>query len=288
LKAKDLPKWSQRAGQQVTLGVGRLTASSRMTPGFLICGAQRCGTTSMYRTLSQHADVFKPNLHKGVHYFDIGNQNGLAWYRAHFPLIASARWHERRTGVAPVTFESSPYYLFHPLAAERITRELPGVRIIVLLRDPAERAYSAHAHELARGYETESFERALKLEDARLDGEEHRIIADPRYCSFSHQHHGYLHRGRYLPQLQRMESAVGRERLHVVDADDFWSDPEPAWRDVVRFLGLSDTHLPHFERHNARPRSPMPDSLRRTLSDGFVTDDEALAEWWGRIPSWRS
>ena len=70
-----------------------------------------------------------------------------------------------------MTFESSPYYLFHPLSAERIARDLPGVKVLVLVRDPVERAYSAHAHELARGYETEQFERALELEEERLRGE---------------------------------------------------------------------------------------------------------------------
>jgi hypothetical protein len=241
----------------------------------------------MYRTLSQHPDILKANLHKGVHYFDTGYPRGAAWYAAHFPSTLTARRHERRTGVAPLTFESSPYYLFHPLAAERIARDLPGVRIIVLLRDPVERAYSAHTHETARGFEDEPFQRALELEDTRLAGEEDRILADPNYYSHSHQHHAYVRRGRYLPQLERMESAVGRDRLHVVDAEDFFTDPEPVWREVVAFLGLSDESVPVFERHNARPRSAMPETLREQLTEEFVDDDERLAKWWGRTPSWR-
>jgi hypothetical protein len=258
-----------------------------MSPGFLICGAQRCGTTSLYRTLSEHPDIIKANLHKGVHYFDTGYLNGRAWYQAHFPLLSTARRHQRRSGVLPLTFESSPYYLFHPLAASRIARDLPNVRIIALLRDPVERAYSAHAHEIARGFETEPFERALELEDSRLNAETARLTANPRYNSHAHQHQAYLHRGRYLPQLERMAGAVGRDRLYVVDADDFWTDPEPIWREVVAFLDRSDTVLPRFQRHNARPRAPMPDSLRRRLTDAFAADDEALAKWWGRVPSWR-
>jgi hypothetical protein len=276
----------QQAGQELVLRFGRVTATGRMSPAFLICGAQRCGTTSMYRALSQHPVILKAVLHKGVHYFDTGYQNGRGWYQAHFPLKTTARRVQRRTGVAPQTFESSPYYLFHPLAAERIARDLPGIRIITLLRDPVERAYSAHAHELARGFETEPFERALELEDERLAGEEERLGANPDYRSHSHQHHGYLHRGRYLPQLERLAAAVGRDNVHVVDADDFFTNPEPAWREVVRFLRLRDDQLPTFERHNARPRSPMPESLRRALRAKFAEADEALAGWWGRVPSW--
>ena len=283
----DLPPSVQHVGQQAVLSFGRLTAAARMSPGFLICGAQRCGTTSMYRALSQHPAILKAVLHKGIHYFDTGYLNGRLWYQAHFPLRAHARLVARRQHLTPLTFESSPYYLFHPLSASRIARDLPHVKIIVLLRDPVERTYSAYSHELARGFETEDFETALGLEDSRLAGEEDRLVADPGYYSHSHQHHAYLRRGRYLEQLQRIEKFIGRDRLHVVDSDDFFSNPVATWLDVVRFLQLPDCAIRVFDQHNARPRSPMPHSLRLQLRDEFEPYDEALAQWWGRVPSWR-
>lgn len=286
-RVRKLPVPVQRAGQQSVLTIGRVTARLRMTPGFLICGAQRCGTTSMYRTLSQHPDILKAVLHKGVHYFDTGYCNGPSWYRAHFPLRATARFREHRRGVRPLTFESSPYYLFHPLAMQRIATDLRDVKIITLVRDPVERAYSAHAHELARGYETEPFERALELEDKRTAGEAERIVADPTYNSHAHQHQAYFARGRYIDQLERISRLLGRDRLHVVDSDDFFADPEPVWRGVIDFLGLSDAHVPVFERHNARPRSPMDESLRASLRAAYAEDDRRLADWWGCTPSWR-
>lgn len=81
------------------------------------------------------------------------------------------------------------------LVAERISRDLPGVKLLVLLRDPVERAYSGHAHEISLGFETEPFERALELEPGRLEGEVERILAGPAYISRSHQHHAYHARG---------------------------------------------------------------------------------------------
>jgi hypothetical protein len=193
----------------------------------------------------------------------------------------------RQTGIEPVTFESSPYYMFHPLAAQRIAQDLPGVKVIVLLRDPVERAYSAHAHEFARGFETEDFETALALEDSRLAGEAERIASDPGYTSLSHQHHGYLQRGRYVDHLERLEQIFGRDRMHVVDSHRFFGEPEPVYDDVLRFLGLPHTGYPAFERHNARPRLPMSDELRRSLEDHFLPYDERLAAWLGRPLSWR-
>jgi hypothetical protein len=258
-----------------------------MLPGFLIIGAQRCGTTSMYRTLSQHPGVLKAVLHKGVHYFDMNYDHGPSWYRAHFPLRAAGRRAARAAGSAALTFESSPYYMFHPLAADRIAHDLPEVKLLVLVRDPVERAYSAHAHELARGFETEPFPRALELEDERLRGEADRMTQDPGYLSHSYQHHAYLARGRYAEQLDRLEGIFGTDRLHVIDSGDFFTEPEPVYDAVLGFLGLRRLGYPEFERHNARPRSPMPPSLRTELDDYFLPFDEKLGRWLVRPPSWR-
>src|SRR5262245_30067681 len=126
--------------------LGHRTAARRVLPTMLIVGAQRCGTTTLFKALSQHKSFVGPTLRKGVHYFDLNHDRPLDWYRAHFPTKASIDALQQRTGSGAVVGESSPYYLWHPLAAERIAHDLPGVRVIVLLRDPVERAYSAHAH----------------------------------------------------------------------------------------------------------------------------------------------
>jgi len=277
----------KRAAQSVSVTAGRATSQARMVPAFLIVGAQRCGTSSMSRALSQHPAVFKAVLHKGVHYFDTGYDHGPGWYRGHFPLRARARLTARPAGAAPMAFESSPYYMFHPLAAARIARDLPGVKLLVLLRDPVERAYSAHAHERARGFETEPFERALELEDERLAGEAERLKSDPRYVSYHHQHHGYRARGRYAEQLERLEQLFGRDRIHVIDSGDFFADPRPVYDGVLDFLQLPGGFYPVFERHNARPRSPMPPSVRFSLEQYYRPPDDRLASWLGRDPSWR-
>ena len=187
-----------------------------------------------------------------------------------------------------MAFESSPYYMFHPLAPARIARDLPGVKLLVLLRDPVERAYSGHAHEVAHGFETETFQRALELEPVRLDGEEERIIAEPGYASYSHQHHSYRARGQYAEQLERLAALFGRERIHVVDSGDFFLDPERVYDGVLAFLGLPKRGYPVFKRRNARPRPvPMLKAVRADLEEHYRPHDERLATWLGYEPSWR-
>ena len=277
----------KRVTRSVLVTVSRPTYQARMLPGFLIVGAARCGTTSMFRALSQHPAVFTAMRQKEVHYFDNKYDRGPAWYQSHFPLAARARVAARAAGAAPVAFESGPYYMFHPHAADRIRRDLPGVKLLVMLRDPVERARSAHSYSVNLGYETEPFERALELEASRLEGETERMVADPSYASQSHRHHSYRVRGQYAEQLEHLERIFGRERIHVLDSDDFFADPEPAYDSVLEFLGLPHRGYPAFGRHNARPRSAMAPTVRAALEEHYRPYDERLVSWLGREPSWR-
>ena len=284
-----MPEPVKRVVHAGSRSYGRLTAPARMLPSFLICGGQRCGTTSMYRALAQHPAVLKAVLHKGVHYFDVSYQRGMRWYQGHFPLRHTAERLSRRLNGVPVqTFESSPYYMYHPLAAARFAADLPWIRLLVLVRDPVERAYSQHAHEVARGFEPEvDFGRALELEPARLRGQTDLLAADPTAYSFSHQHHAYRARGEYIRYLERLSSVLDRDRIYVVESEDFFARPELVYDSVLDFLNLPHYGYPTFDRHNAQPReAPMDPVLRRTLATHYAPYDDRLGAWLGREPAW--
>jgi Sulfotransferase domain len=284
----DQERLSRRAAHWAVVTTGRPSRRARMLPGFLIVGAERGGTTSLFHVLRQHPAIFSAILpKKEVHYFDLAYGRGLGWYQSHFPLTARARAAARRVGLDPVAFEASPYYMFHPLAPSRIQHDLPGVKLIVLVRDPVERAYSGHANQTGLGHETEPFERALELEDERLAGEAERLAADPAYFSRSHWLHSYRTRGYYADQLEHLERLFGRDRIHVIDSGDFFAAPGPAYDQVLGFLGLARRGEPAFTPQNARPRSPMPDSVRAALEEHYRPYDERLTRWLGRPPSWR-
>ena len=282
----QVPNPLQEAARATTSTFGKWTAAHRMLPTFLISGAQRCGTTSMYKTLTGHPQVLPAVLHKGVHYFDTNYGRGPSWYRGHFPTRVAARRAAPANGRV-ITGESSPYYMFHPMAGRRIAADLPDAQLIILLRDPVERAYSAFTHESARGFEHEPFERALALEESRLAGEEERLLADPTYVSLHHQHHAYVRRGRYVHQLERLEREIGRHRMLVIDSGDLFTDPAPVFDRICQFLGLAQWRPESFGQYNARPRPDLDDGLRRHLAKVFQDDDERLGVWLGRTPSWR-
>jgi hypothetical protein len=284
------PPWMKHSGRVVSRTIGRYTSGGRLAPSFLIVGGQRCGTTSLHRALIAHPVVAGPVLHKGVNYFDLNYQRGPAWYRGHFPLLSSARRRAGNWSVGsgePQAMESCGYYLYHPLAMPRIARDLPGVRLIVMVRNPVERAFSAYKHGIARGFETETFERALELEPERLAGEAERLAADPGYQSHAHRHHAYVARGRYVEQLGPVVDLFGADFVHVVQSEDFFTSPAEVYDDVLDFLGLPAWLPSSFDQHNARPSDPMPESVRKQLDDYFLPYDEKLATLLGRAPAWR-
>jgi Sulfotransferase domain len=268
--------------------VGQLTSRLRARPSLLLVGTQRGGTTSLFRSLRQHPGFLGPIHRKGVHYFDVEYDRGPAWYVGHFPLKSTAARRSRASGVPVVVGEASPYYMAHPLAPRRIGEMLPSVKVIALLRDPIERAYSAYTHERARGYEHRSFEAAISSEQEVIEGEVARTLADPGYRSDILRHNAYLTRGHYAEQLERLERELGREHILVVDSHRFFENPEREFRRVLDFIGLPVHEGISHDQHNARPRLPLTPELRAMLEGHFASHDAALQQWLGWTPSWMS
>lgn len=291
-RARDLAARARAAGPEPLARLGRrayaamstATAPLRMEPGFLLIGAQRCGTTSLFRALADHPLVVPPTFRKGVNYYDLNYHRGPQWYRAHFPVAEIARRRAARHG-DPVAFEASGYYIYHPCAMERVARDRPAMKLVVMLRDPVERAFSAYKHELARGYERESFERALAFEDDRLAGEAERMRADPAYESFAHRHHSYRHRGHYAEQLERVFGLFPRAQVHIIDSAGYFARPAEEYRRLLAFLGLP-AFQPAFTADNARPGPPMGSGVRRMLEEYYVPHDERLVALLGCPPTW--
>jgi hypothetical protein len=86
-----------------------------------------------------------------------------------------------------------------------------------------------------------------------------------------------------------MAALIGPERIHVIESERFFAEPEPVYDAVLDFLGLPRLGYPEFTRHNARPRlSPISPPLRDELSAHYAPYDERLARWLGHPPSWRT
>jgi hypothetical protein len=256
---------------------GRATAAIRPLPDFLILGAQKAGTTALYAYLRRHPDITGPAW-KEVSFFDRHYARGESWYRGNFPNTLRARG---------LVGEASPSYLFHPQAPERVAALVPDAKLVVLVRNPVDRAFSHYQHEVALGREPLAFDDALAAEDERLRGEEERMRADPAYFSHAWWNYTYRARGRYAEQLERWLAVFPREQLLVVPSEDLLLEPERAYARVLEFLGAEEHRLDSYPRVFEREYDPMNPETRSRLSEEFAEPNRRLYELLGRDLGWR-
>ena len=255
----------------------RLSAPLRGAPDFLILGAMKSGTSTLFHHLLRHPGVGAP-YRKEVHFFGMGERagHGPAWYRAHFPLRAPL-------GRRRLTGEATPNYLYDPEAPARIRAALPEVRLLAILREPTERAVSHYFHEVRMGRETLPIEEAFAVEDARLAhaatlGEAGRETLE---------HACYRRRGLYAEQIERYLAHFPRERLLVLGMGELRRDPEGALARTFAFLGLPPHPIEPSEVRNAGGnRTPAPPALLDELRDEFAPHDARLAALLGGLPEW--
>lgn len=277
--AGELLGWAARRS------LGRATAPLRLLPDFLIIGAQRAGTTSLFQYLASHPDV-TPSFPKEVHYFTNQYQRGPGWYRSHFPLAAWRTAVQRRGRRPLLTGEATPYYLAHPHAAQRVRQDLPDARLIVLLRNPVDRAYSHYQHEVASGIETLTFADALAREGDRLNSELAKIKQDEGYLSFNYQHFSYLERGIYAEQIARWLEHFGREQLLILCSEEFSAQPARTFKRVIRFLGLRPWEPDCFKRYHQSGARALDAETRARLVAYFSPHNRRLRDNLGIDFGW--
>jgi hypothetical protein len=220
--------------RMVRRGVRRSTSQLRPLPDFLIIGGQRCGRTSLCYYLRAHPQVL-PALAKELHFLTRHRSCGEGWYRAQFPL--RARRTSRRV-TAPLTFEATRYYLFHPLTAARAAQLLPEVKLLVLVRDPVSRAWSHYRHMVHLGLEPLPLEEALAQEPVRLAGEVERIQSAPGHDAVRYRRYSYLARGASAEQLRRWLAHFPADRSLVLGSEQLLADPAGGYARVLEFLDL--------------------------------------------------
>lgn len=263
-----------------------LTQRWRSLPSVLIVGAQRAGTSSLFKYLSGHPDLAR-GARKEVGFFSHSYDRSEAWYRAHFPLAATLG--RRRA------FEATPDYLLHPAAPRRAARLLGQVDALVFLRDPAERAFSHYLHLKRIGIETLSFKDALSAEPDRLgpflESPDSASPADlKRFLAFS-----YVERGRYGEQLNRWARDFPSAKLHVYFFRDLRTDPATLLKEIESDIGIRRWLPDEFANHSyidttvkRSTRTRLASSARERIHQELEADAPLLDAILGAAPPWRA
>lgn len=263
------------------------TRRMRVLPDFLVLGGQRCGSTSLYSIVCGHPQVLSA-ARKEPHFFDNHHLRGDLFYRRMFPLQVHMRLLGSLRRHRVVTGEGTTHYLSHPAVPARVASMLEGVRLVAILRDPVERAYSHHQLAVRNGREPLGFEEALEAEDERLAGEEERLLMDPTYLGIAYNFQCYRTRGLYLNQLERWWQAFPAEQLLVLRSEDMFADPASVYERMTAFLGLEpDPRRRSFDVKNRARYSAMRPETREALRRFYAEPNRLLEQRLGRTMNWQ-
>jgi hypothetical protein len=261
------------------------TSKIRIMPDFIIIGAMNCGTTSLYRDLIEHPCI-TPAFKKEIFFFSHNFKRGVDWYRSHFTSSLFKLYAKHICKQNILTGEASPYYIFHPQVPRRISQTIPEVKLIALLRNPIDRAYSQYNMRRIKGHETLSFEEAIEKEEERLKGEKEKMLKDENYSSYSYQMYSYLSRGIYVDQLKAWMNFFPREQFLILKSEDFFSDPPSIYRQVLKFLDLSIWEPKHYGKYNAHDYQTMNSATRKRLISYYEPYNQELYQYLGMNFGW--
>jgi hypothetical protein len=240
---------------------------SKSALDFVIIGAQKAGTTSLYRYLQPHPQIYMPP-EKEAQFFNHDERfaKGWEWYLAEFFAGAPE---------AKLWGKATPNYLSDPRVPERIREVLPEVRLVALLRDPIERAYSHYAMACRRGAERRSFDQAVgdQLEKQAL--EEARARPDLT--------NSYVARGEYGRLLGRYYGLFPQSQVRVFFTEDLSSDPARLVQQTLEFLGADTAFVPSnlglvYHKGGTKAKVPWLPALRR------IRPVRAI---WTKLVPWR-
>ncbi len=204
-------------------------------PNFAYIGTSKAGSTWLFNALAGHPEVYLAS-NKGLYFFDSHFDEGRHWYLDHF----------RGAGDRPAVGEISHSYLSSPEAPARIAELNPGMRLLVCLREPVDRAFSDYLDLVKNGQFDGPFSAALEQYPRLLD------------------------RGRYATHLQRYLDLFPRQQLHVSLFDDLRTDPQAYADEVFAFLGIQRLELPPADLKSrmpaGTPRSTAVATAAKTMS----------------------
>lgn len=274
-RIRSRSKWLRRKARW---GTARAISPLHALPDFIVIGAAKSGTTSLFQYLNQHPLVCPP-ITKEIRYFAFHPKRSIGWYRAHFPTRSTITRAGRAAGGTAITGEASPAYLPHPAAPERAARVVPDAKLIAVLRNPVDRAISAYHFSITARNETRSIEDAM-ADNFRLLDVDHPIS---KYDDL----HGplrlndYVARGHYAEGLARWYRYFDRSQVLVLEADEVSRGGSAGFERIVEFLGLPPWTPPVFPEHNVGDYAPAPASVRAELARHYERHNAALWDLLG-------
>ena len=244
-----------------------INAKNHALPNFIIIGAMKSGTTSLYNYICDHPSVISAEYDE-IGFFDSNYHLGLNWYRSLFPTKKQLKSLEQKEGQG-ITGEDTPFYFWNEEAANRIKDILPNVKLIIILRNPINRAYSEYHDKIQSGRITKSFEEYIhsELEDLKKNS------PPPSKCN---EDDSMLLRGIYSEQFEIWTKIFSRKQIIVLQSEQLLEKPQKVLNDICYFLGLTEFNLKNKFSEKKKEYEDMNPQTREILRDFYHSHNEKL------------
>ena len=255
-----------------------LTNQIRVLPDFIVIGSSKSGTTSLHYYLIQHPSII---AERDVHFFEYMQTNSIEWYRAHFPTKAYKNFKKLTVG------EQTATYLFHPLIPKRIHTTIPNAKLIVVLRNPVDRAYSNYKHQVREGIEKRTFEEAIKSELKRIEicknNPEYKINNNDfnNHVVFS-----YLRHGIYVDFIKAWMKFFTKEQFLILPTYELNNNRVKFLKQVFDYLNVPNFEISDIVRQNVGEYKKLDKSTRKFLVDYYRPHNKRLFQLLGKNFDW--
>ena len=248
----------------------------RVLPDLIVIGVVRSGTTSLYHYLSQHPSITK-SAYDELGYFDSNYSLGLNWYKSLFPSIFEKKKIIQKNKKF-MTYDVTPFYIYHEQTPERIHQILPNIKLIVILRNPVDRSYSNYF----LGDQQKTFEELIADEKKILNKIDKNNVDE--YYDFVHT--SMLARGFYAEQLETWYKIFPKNQILIIKSEDFAIQTNKIMNEIFNFLGLENFNILDDSKKNKIVYEPMKEETRRELIEYFRPYNEKLYSMINRNFDW--
>ena len=262
-------------------GISGITSTWRVLPDFIIIGTVRSGSTSLYYNICSHPSIL-PASYDEIGFFDSNYHLGMNWYRSMFPLKSDMERIRSETKYA-LTGEDTPFYFWKIDAANRIRKILPKIKLIAILRNPVQRAYSNYYLGVREGTEKLTFEEAVRKELDTLP--ENKILAENIF-KFCNVRRSYIAKSLYVYQMKIWFERFSKNRLFVISTEEMSKSPAHTMNQAYEFLGLPKYENTFFEKRKKASYEKMGDNIRKELEEFFKPHNEELFKLIGKSFDW--
>lgn len=268
--------------KSVVCGSRLATAKYRRLPDFMIIGAMKCGTSSLYSYITQHPKIIGARK-KEVHYFDWNYEKGTDWYKSNFPL-------QGKNNATKLTGEGTPMYMFCPVIAKRIHEQCPDIKLIVLLKNPVDRAISHYYHSLRSGREDKSIMDALLAEEDRTRESIERMSQGDCKWDKNLIWHTYKSRGLYLDQIEDYWQYFDPDQILILSTEQLTVTFDKEMAKVFSFLGVdAEFIVPDLRQKNVgQKKQEIKDDVTCYLKNYFLEPNKRLFEAIGKDLGWNN